>query len=182
MDRLLTAYQEDLLSLDELRRRMPELRQREHTLQTELHSILNQTNDRAVYLRLAVTLSGFMVRLRTAADTLDIEERQRIVRVVIKEILVGNDTIVIQHSIPLSDMPSNGNDAQSTPSGPTRSSDDGSYLLRSGRRNTALRSAAGAALSATHAPVPIIVPFLDRRLEPHLDEAQDVAIDDAPCN
>ena len=33
MDRLLTAYQEDLLSLDELRRRMPELRQRERALQ-----------------------------------------------------------------------------------------------------------------------------------------------------
>jgi site-specific DNA recombinase len=139
MDRLLTAYQEDLLSLDELRRRMPELRQREHTLQTELHSILDQTNDRAVYLRLAETLSGFMVRLRTVADTLDIEERQRIVRLVIKEILVGKDTIVIQHSIPLSAMPSNGNDAQSTPSGPPRPSDDGSYLLRSGRHLTASR-------------------------------------------
>src|SRR6202012_444055 len=31
IDRLLTAYQEELLSLEELRRRMPELRQREHT-------------------------------------------------------------------------------------------------------------------------------------------------------
>ena len=132
MDRLLTAYQEDLLSLDELRRRMPELRQRERALQTELHSILDQTNDRAVYLRLAESLSGFMARLRTAADTLDIEERQRIVRLVIKEILVGNDTIVIRHSIPLSAMTSNGNDAQSTPSG-AGSSDDRSYLLRSGR-------------------------------------------------
>ena len=51
-----------------------------------------------------------------------------------------------------------------------------------GAGNTALRSAAGAALSATHAPVLIVVPFLDRRLEPHFDEAQDVAIDDAPGN
>jgi site-specific DNA recombinase len=34
MDRLHTAYQEDLLSLDELHRRMPELRQCEQTLQT----------------------------------------------------------------------------------------------------------------------------------------------------
>ena len=142
MDRLLTAYQEDLLSLDELRRRMPELRQREHALQTELHSILDQTNNRAVYLRLAETLSGFMARLRTAADTLDIEERQRIVRLVIKEILVGNDTIVIQHSIPLSATPSNGNDVQSTPSA-AGSSDDRSYLLRSGRR----QSSAGQSLS-----------------------------------
>jgi site-specific DNA recombinase len=61
MDRLLTAYQEDLLSLDELRRRMPELRQRERALQAELQSILDQVNDRAVYLRLAETLSGFLV-------------------------------------------------------------------------------------------------------------------------
>jgi hypothetical protein len=68
MDRLLTAYQEDLLSLDELRRRMPELRQREHALQTELHSILDQINDRAVYLRLAETLSAFLARLRASAD------------------------------------------------------------------------------------------------------------------
>jgi site-specific DNA recombinase len=118
MDRLLTAYQEDLLSLDELRRRMPELRQREQTLQAELQSILDQTNDHAVHLRLAETLSSFLARLRTVADTLDIEERQRIARLVIKEILVGDETIVIQHSIPLSTLPSNSNGSQSTPSGP----------------------------------------------------------------
>jgi len=140
MDRLLTAYQEDLLSLDELRRRMPELRQREQTLQTELQSILDQTNDRAVYLRLAQTLSSFLARLRTAADTLDIEERQRIVRLVIKEILVDKDTIVIRHSIPLPTMPSNGNDCQSTPSG-SGAPGDGSCLLRSGRHHAALRNA-----------------------------------------
>jgi site-specific DNA recombinase len=137
MDRLLTAYQEDLLSLDELRRRMPELRQREQTLQTELQSILDQTNDRAVYLRLAQTLSSFLARLRTAADTLDIEERRRIVRLVIKEILVDKDTIVIRHSIPLPTAPSNGNDCQSTPSG-SGAPGDGSCLLRSGRHHRPL--------------------------------------------
>ena len=145
MDRLLTAYQEDLLSIDELRRRMPDLRKREQTLHVELLSILNQTNDRAVYLRLAETLSSFLARLRTAADTLDIEGRQRIVRLVIKEILVGNDAIIIRHSIPLSTMPSNGNDCRSTPSG-SGAPGDGSYLLRSGRHLTT----AGESL---HAPV-----------------------------
>ena len=132
MNRLLTAYQEDLLSLDELRRRMPELRRREQTLQTELQSILDQTNDRAAYLRLAQTLSSFLARLRTAADTLDIEERQRIVRLVIKEILVDKDTIVIRHSIPLPTMPSNGNDCQSTPPA-SGAPGGGNCLLRSGR-------------------------------------------------
>ncbi|HEY8442092.1 MAG TPA: recombinase family protein [Xanthobacteraceae bacterium] len=133
MDRLLTAYQEELLSLDELRRRMPELRQREHATQTELQSILDQINDRAVYLRLAESLSSFLARLRTSAGTLDIQERQRIVRLVIKEILIGDETIVIRHSIPLSSTPPNGNDSQSAPSVPVASGDQ-SYLLRSGRR------------------------------------------------
>ena len=62
IDRLLTAYQEELLSLDELRRRMPELRQREHALKTELNSILDQISDRAVFRRIAETLSGFLSR------------------------------------------------------------------------------------------------------------------------
>ena len=75
---------------------MPELRQCEQTLQTEL-----QTNDRAVHLRLAETLLCFLDGLRTAADTFDIEERQRIVRLVIKDILVSNETIVVRHSIPI---------------------------------------------------------------------------------
>jgi hypothetical protein len=57
--RLLTAYQEDLLSLDELRHRMPELRQREYATRAELQSIAEQTTDRAAYLRLAETLTAF---------------------------------------------------------------------------------------------------------------------------
>jgi site-specific DNA recombinase len=79
-ERLLTAYQEDLLSLDELRHRMPELRQREYATRAELQSIAEQTTDRAAYLRLAETLAASLARLRSAAETLDIIERQRVVR------------------------------------------------------------------------------------------------------
>jgi len=45
MERLLTAYQEELLSLDELRRRMPELRRREQSLQAELEALQTQVAD-----------------------------------------------------------------------------------------------------------------------------------------
>src|SRR5689334_12528440 len=48
--------------------------------------------------------------------------------------------------------------------------------------NATLRSTAAAASSAAHASLAIITPLLDRRLEPHLDEAQDIPIDDAPSN
>ena len=37
-----------------------------------------------------------------------------------------------------------------------------------------------SALAALHAPRSVLVPFLDRRFEPHLDQMQHVPVDDAP--
>jgi hypothetical protein len=45
--------------------------------------------------------------------------------------------------------------------------------------NTALRRAAGAMSPTAHASLAVVVHLLDRCLEPHLDEAQDIVIDDA---
>jgi site-specific DNA recombinase len=131
IERLLTAYQEELLSLEQLRERMPPLRQREQALRAEQQSIADQTRDRATYLRLAETLTAFLVRLRVAADTIDIVERQRIVRLVIKEVLVGDDTIVIRHCIPVPSGPPL--DGSGRPSGADDPANDRDYLLRSGR-------------------------------------------------
>ncbi len=136
IERMLTAYQEDLLSLEQLRERMPPLRQREQALRFELQSIAEQTRERAAYLRLAETLSAFLVRLRMAADTLNILERQRLVRLVIKEVLVGDDTIVIRHCIPVPRAPSHGGSL--SPSGHSDDlGDDRSYLMRSGSDQSA---------------------------------------------
>ena len=131
IERVLTAYQEDLLSLEQLRERMPSLRQREQALRAERQSIADQTRERTTYLRLAETLSAFLARVRVAADTLDILERQRLVRLLIKEVLIGDDTIVIRHCIPVPSTPPDGSDSPP----PIRSDEPGvdrSYLLRSG--------------------------------------------------
>ena len=85
IERLLTAYQEGLLSLEQLRERMPALRHRQQTLSAELQAIADQTNDRAVFLRLAETLTAFLARLRSAAETLSVIERQKIVRLLVKD-------------------------------------------------------------------------------------------------
>ena len=130
IERLLTAYQEDLVSLDQLRERMPLLRQREQTLRQELNALVEQTRDRAAHLRLAETLSAFLTRLRASAETLDIVERQRIVRLLVKEVLVNDDTIVIRHCIP---VPSGPPPTGSGPNGHAAEvTDHPSYLLRSG--------------------------------------------------
>ena len=124
IERLLTAYQEGLLSIEQLRQRMPALRNREQMLRSELQAITDQINDRAAFLRLAETLTAFLARLRSNAEMLDVAERQRIVRLVVKEVLVGENDITIRHSIPIpSGPPSNGGSA---PAG------DPNYLLCKG--------------------------------------------------
>ena len=96
MERLVTAYQEDLLSLDELRRRMPDLRARDQSMRAELQAILDQAADRTSFLRLAETLTAFLQRLHDSAQSLEIADRQKIVRLIVKEVLVDNDTITIR--------------------------------------------------------------------------------------
>ena len=130
IDRLVTAYQEELITIDELRDRTPELRRQEQALHRELQSAVDRAQDRETYLRLAETLTGFLARLRSSAETLDIAERQRIVRLLVKEILVTEDKITIRHSIPISGSPGGGPDPSKRDNG---GSDDESYLLRSGR-------------------------------------------------
>jgi site-specific DNA recombinase len=127
IDRLLTAYQEGLLSLDELRERMPNLRRREQADNAELQAIVDQSADRAAYLRLAETLTTFLTRLRSSADVLDISERQRVLRLLVKDIIVGDDKIIIRHSIPLP----TGSDGPSARSLNAAVPSTESYLLRS---------------------------------------------------
>jgi site-specific DNA recombinase len=124
IERLLNAYQEGLLSIEQLRERMPGLRQREQMLRTELRAIADQVNDRAAFLRLAETLTAFLTRLRSTAETLNVAERQRIVRLLVKDVLVGDNDITIRHSIPI---PSG-----SPPNGGTHSAGDPNYLLCTG--------------------------------------------------
>jgi len=161
IERLLNAYQEGLLSIDQLRERMPLLHQRQKTLRAELQSIVDQTNDRAGFLRLAETLTAFLARLRSAAETLSVIERQRIVRLLVKEVLVGEDTITIRHSIPIPSGPSQNGGSQ--PEGPN-------YLLCKGRGTAAL----GRSL-LTHRQLPL---FQYARPQPFLDEPHDAPVPD----
>src|SRR6266568_6833221 len=131
IERLVNAYQEELLSLEQLRERMPLLRQRERALRAELQAIADQASDRATFLRLAETLAAFLGRLRSAADTLDVIERQRIVRLVVKDILIGDDTIVIRHCIPTG-LPPPPHGGPATPGRAHDTPGGRSYLLRSG--------------------------------------------------
>jgi site-specific DNA recombinase len=115
--RLLDGYQEQLVTIDELRARSPELRKREATIQAQLDALDAELHDAETYLKLTETLDGFRARLTDNADRLTVEHRQPIIRLVVREVLIGEDDITIRHSIPV----------------PTRDQPPG-YLLRSGSR------------------------------------------------
>jgi site-specific DNA recombinase len=171
IERLLTAYQEGLLSLDELRVRMPELRARELAHQAELQAIADQSTERDVWLRLAETATAFLTRLRSCAETLDIAERQRIVRLVVKEILVDDDKIVIRHSIPLPSNPPEGPRARHSPDQTVAHTSPQSYALRSWRHRRALPRSPGRDLDPSV--------FKNSRPQPFLDQAEDALVADA---
>jgi site-specific DNA recombinase len=97
---LVTAYQEGLVTLAELRKRMPELRRQAQSVESELQSLEMAAVGEARYLRLAETLTGFRTKLRARAETSDVRQRQQILRLIVKEVLVGSDTITLRHSIP----------------------------------------------------------------------------------
>ena len=132
VERLVTAYQEGLLSLSQLRQRMPELNKKSQAVESELRSLETTAMDHVRYLQLAESLDGFRVKLRARAKTLDVCERQQILRLLVKEILVDANSLTIRHSIPIPQIGSGSDNAQPPHSTPSGTSQKPNYLLRSG--------------------------------------------------
>jgi site-specific DNA recombinase len=139
LERLVTAYQEGLVTLPQLRQRMPELRRQAQAVESELQSLEMALIDESQYLQLTETLTTFRFNLHTRADTIAVHERQQILRLVVKEILVGSNTVTLRHSIPL--PPSRSGPGGSLPptSGPAVKPPTPGYLLRKGSQRPALR-------------------------------------------
>ena len=99
--RMIEAYQEQLVTLDELRTRIPDLRARETNLRNQIQALDTRIADRNAYLKLAENLEDFLIRLRTSAQDASIEERRRVLRLLVKNVLIGPEKITIQHHIPI---------------------------------------------------------------------------------
>jgi site-specific DNA recombinase len=138
-ERLVTAYQEGLLTLPQLRQRMPALQKQTQAAESELQSLKMAAVDQAKYIQLAESLAGFRSKLRVRAEALDIAVRQQILRLLVKEVLVGSDTITLRHSIPIPQSKPGSNGSPVPSSGATKSRPNPGYLLRSGSRHCPLR-------------------------------------------
>src|SRR5205807_9028405 len=108
--------------------------QQAQAVASELQALAMAAVDEAKYLQLAESLAGFRNKLRVRAETLDIGVRQQILRLLVKEVLVGDHTVTIRHSIPIPQASSNG--SPPPPSGAAGPRSNSGYLLRSGSRFT----------------------------------------------
>jgi site-specific DNA recombinase len=168
---MITAFSEQLITIDELRARMPALRARETGLKDQIAALDAQAADRDAYLRLASDLEGFLGRLCGSAATATVEDRQRVLRAVVQDVLVGPEKITIRHRIPVREPAGGGGHHDTTDTeGDTRESS----LLRWGREDPALRRAGEGPGDLTA--------FLghDARLEESPDQRQDALVPDPP--
>jgi site-specific DNA recombinase len=77
---MIEAFGEQLITIDELRARMPELRARETNLRNQIEALDSQLADREAYLTLATDLEGFLAQLHSNAEVATVTERQRVLR------------------------------------------------------------------------------------------------------
>ena len=129
---MITAFSEQLITIDELRSRMPDLRARETNLKDQIAALDAQAADRDAYLRLAGDLAGFLAQLRGNAKSASTRDRQRVLRAVVQDILIGPDKITIRHRIPVLEHHTNGGGKHNTETD-TEGDMRESSLLRWGR-------------------------------------------------
>jgi len=105
---MIEAYSEQLITIDELRAKMPHLRAREQNLRGQLDALDAQAANRDSYLKLAGDLEGFLARLRGSTATATTEDRRRVLRLLVKDVLIGPEKITIRHRIPVREPASGG--------------------------------------------------------------------------
>jgi hypothetical protein len=113
---MIEAYSEQLITIDELRTRMPHLRARETSLLSQIEALDAQAADQDAYLKLADDLDGFLAQLRGSASTASVQERQRVLRLLVKDVLIDSR----RSPSATASRPGNGPPAAATKTAPTR--------------------------------------------------------------
>jgi site-specific DNA recombinase len=90
--RLLDAYQADLISLEELRQRQNPLESQLQSLHARLTTFSQPKTD--------IALEDFTQAIQRALTGCDFETRQEVIRLLIERIVVTDDALTVEHIIP----------------------------------------------------------------------------------
>ena len=100
MDRLLDIYQEGLLSLENFKGRMSKLQHQINDLKRQKKSLDGGVNRRQL-LELEDAVQAFSDQLKKSNYNLPLEEKRRILRMLVQEVVLFKDSVTIKHIIPL---------------------------------------------------------------------------------
>ena len=103
--RLADLYQAAFIEREELLRRGNELQNREQHLQGQRDALIAQRTELAHQNTLRERIAGFSAQVGAAADDLDFEQRQKLLRLVVEHVFVRGWRVEIQLRIPLDEPP-----------------------------------------------------------------------------
>jgi site-specific DNA recombinase len=102
IDRLVDAYQQGAIEVDELKARRERLEASLQATRARAQSLQAQHADGARLERLATDIAAFAAALRDGLEGLDFAGRQRLVRLLIERVIVQGEDVTIEHAVPLS--------------------------------------------------------------------------------
>ena len=99
-NRLLDAYQEGCIDVSDLKTRMSDIKRKINNIKREI-----ATNDQGLskeqLLELDTAMTYFSRRLKASQDSLSLEEKRKILRMLIRDVQIGKSDITINHIMPL---------------------------------------------------------------------------------
>jgi site-specific DNA recombinase len=102
IERLVDAYQQGALSVDELKVRRERLEAARDAARARIDDLVGAEMDRTRLDRLGDDLETFASTLRSGLGNLDFAGRQRLIRLLVERVVVTGDHVAIEHAIPLS--------------------------------------------------------------------------------
>jgi len=102
INRLLDAYQENCIELEELKTRMSKLKNNKNNLKNDLDRIGLDGLTKKKMLDLKDAINVFSNKVNDSADDLGVLERREIVRALVKEVVVYPEEVIIKHVVPIS--------------------------------------------------------------------------------
>jgi site-specific DNA recombinase len=101
-NRLLDAYQSECIDLKELKIRMNNIKKEKNNITKELAGT-NSGLSKGQLLELSEAVKYFSNHLKQSRNNLNLEEKRKIVRMLIQEIQIGKEDISVNHIIPIKD-------------------------------------------------------------------------------
>lgn len=99
-NRLLDAYQSECIDLKELKTRMSNIKKEKNNVMKELAG-MNSGLSRGQLLELSEAVKYFSNHLSGSRNNLNLEEKRKVIRMLIQEIQIGKEEILIKHIIPV---------------------------------------------------------------------------------